>query len=538
MESVTFSPTALAIHSEFNRTTTPYPRDSSMQKLFECWARRRPDAAAVIQGTREISYRDLNRLANGLAGRLADVGVGRGVTVGVCMPRSPEMLVVLLGVLKSGGTFLPLDHEWPDERLRHVVTDAGCHVLIGDRSGEIARRVESAAENQFLALDAGPPAACDVDPPCTTTAESIACVYYTSGSTGRPKGVPILHRGLNRLPYITALGPMNEHSRILQLGSLTFDMAASEIWGALLGGGTLVMYPAEPVSLSRLREVIQAGRVNLVQLPTALFNLIVDEAPEILDSVTTIAVGGEAQSRRHMVKALRAYGPGRVSNFYGPTESTCVATCYPVDELPRDDIPFPIGRPLQNTRLYVVADDARRLCGPGEAGELCLAGDGLAAGYLGPADLTSEHFVHRDVAGREERLYRTGDRGYLLPSGDVVFVGREDDQVKVNGFRVELAEISHHLDAHPSVKRCYVTVRDVGGYKSLLAFVIPDDHTVSSADLRGHLTEVLPSYMVPAQVHLRGAFPLTSHGKVDRRALLASCEAQAVQGASSHARSE
>lgn len=531
MASVTCSAAALAIHQEINRTATPYPRDSSMVERFEHHAVRRPGAPAAVQGDREVSYHELNRLANGLARALQNEGIGPGATVGICVPRSPEMLVALLGILKCGGTFVPLDRDWPAERFRHVVADADCKWVISDRPEELAQRFDG----RLLPLDERTLTACDTNPPHASTAESIACIYYTSGSTGRPKGVPILHRGINRTAFFTAFGPVDERSRILQLGSLTFDMATSEIWGALLSGGTSVLYPAEPVRLSRLAEVIRTGRVNLVALPTSLFNLIVDEAPEILEPVATMTIGGEAQSHRHMAKALRAYGPGRVFNLYGPTESTCVATCYSVDDLPRDDMPFPIGRPLQNTRLYVLADDTQRLCEPGETGELCLAGDGLAAGYLGLAELTRKHFIHRDIAGVRERLYRTGDRGFLLSSGDVVFAGRQDEQVKLNGFRVELGEVRHHLDGHPAVKRSFVMVSDGDDHRSLVAFVIPNDTDITEQDLREHLVTTLPRYMVPARIHLRGDLPLTSHGKVDRQALHASREPRPNQGVRPHA---
>ena len=177
-----------------------------------------------------------------------------------------------------------------------------------------------------------------------------------------------------------------------------------------------------------------------------------------------------------------------------------------------------------------LADDAQRLCEPGETGELCLAGDGLVAGYLGLAELTREHFIHRDIAGVRERLYRTGDRGYLLPSGDVVFTGRYDEQVKVNGFRVELGEVSHHLDRHPAVKRCFVTVIDGDDHRSLVAFVIPNSTDITEQDLREHLVTTLPRYMVPARIHLRGDLPVTSHGKFDRQALHASRDLRPIQG--------
>jgi non-ribosomal peptide synthetase component F len=269
MQTVSCSVAALAIHRTINRTTTAYPRNSSLQERFEHWAARRPDAPAAVQGDREVSYRQLNRLANGLARVLRTEGVGPGASVGVCVPRSPDLLVALLGILKCGATFVPLDREWPIERFRHVVADAGCRWVISDQPDELAERFGGDAA-RLLAFDPQTLPVGDTDPPCASTADSVACVYYTSGSTGRPKGVPILHRGIVRTAFFTAFGPLDERSRILQLGSLTFDMATSEIWGALLSGGTSVLYPPEPVSLSRLGDVIWRGRVNLVVCsPTA-----------------------------------------------------------------------------------------------------------------------------------------------------------------------------------------------------------------------------------------------------------------------------
>ncbi|MFJ1561506.1 amino acid adenylation domain-containing protein [Streptomyces mirabilis] len=518
-ETVVCSEDALSLHRTINRTEAPYPRGSSVVELFEFWADHRPDATAAVQDRRALSYRRLNRLANGLARDLAQEGVGENTPVAVCVARSPEMLVALLAVLKCGGTYVPVDVQWPDERLSAVLEDAGCKRLLSDRAPEMDKRLEGTG-CQVTQVDQATLRPHDINPACPAGPESIACINFTSGSTGRAKGVPILHRGIVRLVHGATYGRLDENSRVLQVTPVTFDIATWEIWGALLNGGTSVMYPAEFVQLSHLERVIKEGGVTILLLTTALFNSVIDEAPEALETVATITSGGEAHSCRHMTKAVQTYGPGRVVNLYGPTECTCIATWFPVDEPPREDVPLPIGRPIQNTRIYVLSDDARRLCEADEIGEICLAGDGLAAGYLGRPELTRAAFVHRRIDGVEERLYRTGDLGRLLPGGDVVFEGRRDDQVKINSFRIELGEITHHLNSHPLVKQSCVAVRDNRGDKSLVAFVVPLGPDASPAEFRDHLAAKLPRYMVPAQIHLCDRFPLTSNGKIDRRALL------------------
>lgn len=522
-QSLICPPEALAIHHGINQTSRPYPRDSNVPERFEYWAKRRPDAPAVIQADRTVSYRRLNQWANGLAYDLREAGVGPGNTVGVCMARSPEMLVALLAVLKCGGTYVPVDPDWPDERMRIVIGDAGCRWLLSDRPVVSGRQL-TGVECSVLPISEQTLWGHDVNPPCTAGPLDIACVNFTSGSTGRPKGVPIFHRGIVRLVHSATYGPMNEDSRVLQVTPFTFDIATWEIWGALLNGGVSVMHPAEFLRLSQLSRTMRDGRVSILLLTTALFNSIVDEVPEALRGVGTITSGGEAHSLRHMAKAVRTYGPGRVVNLYGPTECTCIATFYPVNEPPPAEGPLPIGRPIQNTRIYLLSEDSTRLCRPGESGEICLAGDGLAAGYLGMPDLTRQMFIHRLIGETSERLYRTGDRGHLLPDGNLVFDGRWDDQVKVNSYRIELGEITHHLNYHPTVKQSYVTVRDDRGGRSLVAFVVPTGPAATPAGLRDHLAAMLPRYMVPAQIHLCDAFPLTANGKIDRRALLATCD--------------
>jgi len=515
MQRLTGSDAALAIHRRLNRTAVDYPRDSSVAALFGACVERRPDAPAVVHGDRTLTYRELDRLANGLALDLLARGLDAGATVGVCLARSFELIVAMLAILKCGGSYLPFDAAWPDERLRGLLADAGCVWVVSDRALALTQRLEGC---QVVAVHEHSLVASEAGPTTVVPADALAYVNFTSGSTGKPKGVPIRHRSIARLTFGARYARLDETSRLLHLAPDTFDAATFEIWGALLHGGTCVLYPGSFVWVSQLGRVLRAHDITVLFITTALFNAVVDEAPEALASVGTILTGGEAASIRHMAEALRAYGPGRLVHVYGPTESTTFATYHPVDELADDATILPIGRPIQNTRLYVVDGDA--LCAPGRSGEICLAGDGLSPGYLGMPELTADRFVESEVDGVPERLYRTGDHGYLLPDGDVVFQGRKDDQVKVNGFRIELGEVAHHLNRHAAVKRSYVTV-SVRGDKALLAFVVTDGPSCTPAALRDHLLSRLPAYMVPARIHLCEALPLTATRKVDRHALLA-----------------
>ncbi|WP_371655376.1 MULTISPECIES: amino acid adenylation domain-containing protein [unclassified Streptomyces] len=506
---------AFALHRRINRTASDYPRDSSVPALFAASVARDPDAPAVVQGGRAYTYGELDRLSNGLARRLLAEGCTPGSTVGVCLARSPELIVALLAVLKCGGTYLPFDVGWPDERLHGLFADADCRWVLTDRHEQLSRRLTKC---QVLAVE-GELAQAEAAPAVEVTGDSLAYINFTSGSTGRPKGVAVRHRSIARLVLGARFARLDADSRLLQLAPVTFDAATFEIWGALLNGGTCVLYPDGLVRLSRLGRVIDEHRVTVVFLTTALFNAVVDEAPEAVDGTETVLMGGELHSIPHVAAALERYGPGRLVHVYGPTEATTFATYHPVDRLLPDSGLLPIGKPIQNTRLYVIDGDT--LCEPGRTGEICLAGDGLSPGYVGMPDLTAERFVDRRVDGVAERLYRTGDHGTLLPDGSLVFQGREDDQVKLNGFRIELGEVAHHLDHHPAVRRSHVTVSTARAERALVAFVVTDDQSVTPTSLRHHLRTRLPAYLVPARIHLCEALPLTATGKVDGRALLA-----------------
>ncbi|MEU4157907.1 amino acid adenylation domain-containing protein [Actinoplanes sp. NPDC026670] len=511
---------ARAAHRRINRTATPYPDDRSVPELFARQVARAAGATAVVHGRQRLTYRELDRAADVVAARLAAHGARPGDPVGVCVRRSADLVVALLAVLKCGAHYVPFEASWPDGRLNGLFEQAGATVLLTDRAGELTGRFPAATVVEVATR----PGVEAPGPGVTVDPGTLAYVNFTSGSTGRPKGVPITHRGITRLVFGARYADLDSGAVVLHTAPVTFDAATFEIWGPLLHGGVCVLYPSPHLRCSELRAVLTEHGVTVVFLTTALFNTIIDEAPDTLDSVRTILTGGEAHSMRHIGAALARYGPGRLVSVYGPTECTTFATFHPVDALTGGEESLPIGRPIQNTRVYVV--DGDELCAPGRTGEILLAGPGLSPGYLAAPELNRDRFLLRDVGGVPERLYRTGDRGALRADGVLMFHGRVDDQVKINGYRIELGEISYHLGRHHDVRQNFVTVVETAaGEKSLAAFVVTEDDRCTPAGLRDYLSGLLPGYMVPGQIRFCAELPLSATGKVDRRALLATAAA-------------
>lgn len=472
-----------------------------------------------MHGAEIVTYHELNRLANGLAENLRERGVTTGDCVALCVGRSVELIVSLLAILKCGAFYLPLDASWPADLLGRILDGFGCgQVLLGPGSAPVAAL---SADHQ-LTVDRSLVVPVDANPRSDVGADAIAYVNFTSGTTGDPKGVPIQHRSIARLVFDAAYAPLDENSVLLHLSPVTFDAATFEIWGALLLGGTCVLYPATQLRFSTLRQVVRQTGVSVLFVTTALFNAVLDEAPDALDTVGTILTGGERYSHRHFSQALARYGQERLVHVYGPTECTTFSTYHPVRQVPAEPGKLPIGKPIQNTRVYVARRD--QLCRPGEVGEILIAGPGLSPGYLGASDAGLAAFAEYDIDGVAERVYRTGDFGYLLASGDLIFDGRRDDQVKVSGFRVELAELARAIGDHPQVRQSFVTVAEAtAGDKILVAFVVGYPPSLTGPQLRKHLQARVPPYMMPAIVQICDRLPLTANGKVDRRTLLASC---------------
>ena len=516
---------------EWSRSARETAPSGSIDELFAAQVAVRPDAVAVCDGDRQLSYAELDRRANGLARRLRELGVGAEVPVGLYLDRSVGLVIAMLGVLKAGGAYVPLDPGYPRERLRWMLDDSGVRVVVTDDRG--SAELPQGAE-RVLRVAEQPAAAPEVVPrgPArggSLGGESLAYVMYTSGSTGRPKGVAVAHRGVARLvenPRHFELGPSEV---VLHLASPAFDASTLEVWGALLRGGRLVVAPQGPSALEGLGRRIAEARVTTLWLTAGLFHQVVETDPTSLEPLRQLLAGGDALSPLHVRSALERLGGTRLINGYGPTENTTFTSCCRLAgaELPATTVP--IGTPVPGTRVYLL--DRRGAPVPiGVAGELVTGGHGLARGYLGRPALTAEKFTPSPFAGDSDpagaRLYRTGDRACWWADGRIEFLGRRDGQIKIRGFRIELGEIEAALAAHPAVRQAAVIVRaashDDGGSgeKRLAAFLIAAGTPAPSVvDLRAYLGQRLPAYMVPAEITLVPELPLTANGKVDRRAL-------------------
>ncbi len=505
-----------------NDTAAEYPKDKCIHQLFERQAQKTPDATAVVFEDQTLTYRQLNERANQLAHYLRQHGVGPDVPVGVCMDRCIELLPVLLGILKAGGAYVPLDPTYPAERLRFMASDTGLSIVIA-HSGLAETLVSDKIkllliEQEWDRLDqysTDNPAVC-------TTPEHLAYIIYTSGSTGTPKGVAVPHRGVVRLVFGQDYMQFGPDRIFLQLAPVSFDASTLEIWGALLHGGQCVLYPGRIPELELLGHILAASQVNALWLTSSLFNMVIDEKPEILSSVRTVLTGGEALSVPHVRKALKLLDSVELVNGYGPTESTTFACCYPIPKLIPDNLKsIPIGRPIANTEVYIL-DSSLQPVPIGVWGELYIGGDGLARGYLNRPELTAERFIHNPFhAEPNSRIYKTGDICRWMEDGTIEFSGRADDQVKIRGFRIELGEIENALRSHPDVAQAAVKVQETQPGQKMLAgyYVCKQSHTVSVDDIMTYLRQRLPDYMVPAGIMELDQIPLTASGKTNRKAL-------------------
>ncbi len=519
---------------EPNRTARPYPRDASLPELFAAWASTTPGAVALEHGDERVTYAELHARAGRLARRLAEAGVEPGDRVGLLMERSTPLVAAMLGTLRAGAAYVPLDPTHPADRLRVVLGDAGVRVLLA--AGEVPPGLGS----EVRVLDAGGDAGASTEaegpspalPAVRPGGDGLAYVIYTSGSTGTPKGVMVPHRAVARLVLeneFTRLGPGDA---VAHAANPAFDAATWEVWGALLNGARLVILDREVVlAPARLERELAARGVGALLLTTSVFNLVAREAPAAFAPLRHVVFGGEAADPHAVRAVLRAGPPERLVNGYGPTEAAVFATWHRVDALADDAPSVPIGRPLDNTRAYVL-DPQLEPVPAGVPGELYLGGDAVAWGYLGHPELTAERFVP-DPFGAEPggRLYRTGDRARWLAAGELEYLGRLDGQVKIRGFRIEPAEVEAALAAHPAVGEAVVVVREDGGDRRLAAYVVAAPGAApAAAELREHLARRLPAYMVPATVTLLDAIPVTSSGKADRRALPAPGAPDAAAG--------
>ncbi|MFJ8854796.1 amino acid adenylation domain-containing protein [Streptomyces sp. NPDC102437] len=485
-----------------------------VHELFEEQAARTPGATALIDGGERIDYAGLDDRADRLAGLLAERGIRPGDTVGVYLERSAALVVTVLGILKAGAGYVMLDPGFPAERLRAMAEDAGTAVVVTARDtasgalGPARVHIEDAAGARPLPRGSVP-----VRP------DDIACVMFTSGSTGRPKGIAAPHRAIVATLTGQGFASFGPGAVWLQCAPLSWDAFALELWGPLMNGGTCVLHPGqrpEPFLMARL--VAEHG-ITSMYLSASLFNVVVDEYPQVLDGLRELVVGGEAMSVPHAARALERRPELRLSNGYGPVECMVFLTVHPVSAAELGAGPVPIGRPLAGKRLYVL-DEELRPVPDGQAGEIYAAGTGLARDYCGRPALSAERFV---ASPSGERVYRTGDLGRRRADGVLEYLGRADSQVKIRGFRVEPSEVESVLTRHPGIDRAAVVAHEhPAGDRQLTAYVVPSGggrQGFREAELRAYARDVLADYLVPAVFVPLDELPLTPSGKLDRAAL-------------------
>jgi len=514
---------------ERNNTARNFPH-RCLHELVEVIAAKAPNEIAVIHAQEQLSYGELNARANQVAHYLRKRGVSRNVRVGICLERSLEFAVALLGVLKAGGACVPLDPKYPNERLSLMLGDVAAPIVLTERGllqATVPQGTDVLHVSEERQIVAGEPRG---NPVSGSTASDIAYVIYTSGSTGRPRGVLLHHAGLANYTLAAAeLFELHPGDRMLQFCSISFDAAVEEIFATWAAGATLV-FRTEDVSLEpgELLGWVAKQHVTVMDLPTAYWHEWVYAmpglSPKVPPGLRLVIVGGEkasaeAYSTWHKLVGNRV----RLVNTYGPAEASVVATTYEPRLQPGDELPtvLPIGRPVANVRVYLL-DPHLNPVPVGVSGELHIGGVGVAQGYLNLPQLTQEKFIpdiFSDVPSA--RLYKTGDLARYLPSGDIEFLGRSDNQVKIRGFRVEPGEIESVLTKHDGVHEAAVVLReDAPGNKRLVGYVVrSQQETTTESELRRHVQKRLPEYMVPSEFVFLQSMPLTPNGKIDRRAL-------------------
>ncbi|MFF7474805.1 non-ribosomal peptide synthase/polyketide synthase [Streptomyces sp. NPDC008092] len=492
----------------WNDTAHPLP-GTTLPALFEAQVARTPDAVAVAGDTTTLTYAELNERANRVAYWLTSRGAGPEDRVGVVMERSADLVAVLLGVLKAGAAYVPLDAGHPVERLRAVVAEAAVSVVLADRPVDELGAV--------LVSELSQPDSTG-DPRDLARPQNLAYIMYTSGSTGMPKGVAVTHA--NVVAFLLDRSWRDDVTeRVLLQANHAFDASTYELWAPLVRGGRLVVLRSGDVSLAERGRAIAEHGVTNVHATAGLFRVLAEESPEIFAGVREVSTGGDVVSAS-AIRTLLAAHPGlTVRTTYGPTETTAFTTQLPY--VAGDTVPagVPLGRPMDNSRAYVM-DPFLRPVAPGVVGELYVAGAGLARGYDGRTGLTAERFVACPFGGSGERMYRTGDLARWTDDGELVFAGRVDDQVKIRGFRIEPGEVEAVLAAHESVAQAAVVAReDQPGVKRLVAYVVPAGESVDTDALREYVAAKLPDYMVPSAVVGLASLPVTANGKLDRGAL-------------------
>ncbi|WP_438297330.1 non-ribosomal peptide synthetase [Streptomyces sp. HUAS TT7] len=497
-----------------------FPADRGVHELVGDRAQEQPDAVAVEDGSDTTTYAELDARANLLANLLVSAGVRPGSFVAVCLPRGPELFAALLGVLRAGCAYLPLDPDYPSDRLAFMLADAGATVCLTERR-LTAKLLDTDVRMLCLDEERETIAALPAEPPrIQVSGRDAAYVIYTSGSTGRPKGTVIEHRSITRLVCNADYVSLREDDVVGQGADATFDAATFEIWAPLVAGARLVVIDKNTLlDPAALIGALTRHRITTLFLTTAVFNQVVAADPTAFRTLRNLLFGGEASNSARVAQVLAAEPPERLLNVYGPTETTTFATWHLVREADENSS-VPIGGPLANTTVYVL-DEQLAPVPVGVVGELYIAGPGVAREYLNRPELTAERFLDNPYGeAPDDRLYRTGDLVRWTSEGVIEYVGRVDHQVKVRGYRIEPSEIELVLAQHPDIEAAFVMALEEGGHKRLVGYVRPaTGRQAQAAELRDFVAARLPEFMVPSAFVSLDEFPLTPNGKIDRKAL-------------------
>ncbi|WEY90413.1 non-ribosomal peptide synthetase [Bacillus subtilis] len=498
---------------ELNRTKINYPRNETISRLFEMQAEQTPNAVAIVSDTQVFTYEDLNSWANQIASVLQIKGVGPDSVVALLTGRTPELIAGMLGILKAGGAYLPIASDLPVERIAYMLSDSGAALLLQSEKTEkqlldieceqiIIEDIQKQGKTKNVDSSAGP--------------HSLAYIIYTSGSTGKPKGVMIEQRSVIRLVKNSNYITFTPEDRLLMTSSIGFDVGSFEIFGPLLNGAALHLSDQQTfLDSHQLKRYIEHQGITTIWLTSSLFNHLTEQNEQTFSQLKHLIIGGEALSPSHVNRIRNVCPEVSIWNGYGPTENTTFSTCLHIQKT--YELSIPIGRPVGNSTAFIL-NQWGVLQPVGAVGELCVGGDGVARGYLGRPDLTKEKFVPHPFASGD-RLYRTGDLARWLPDGTIEYVGRIDDQVKVRGYRVELGEIESALRQIDGVKEAAVLARTAQtGSKELFGYISVKAGT-NAEQVRSLLARSLPNYMIPAYIIEMETLPLTSNGKLNRKAL-------------------
>lgn len=506
------------ILNDFNDTYMEYRKNSSIAELFEKQAEKNHDAVAVSYLGSSYTYGELNRRANIIAHKLRELGVNRNSFVPIIAERSLEMMAGIFGIIKSGGAYVPIDPAYPEERIRYILNDCDPKAILIYCSEAIS--MPETSEVIIDLTDEETWIGCEENVSLVNTSDDMIYCIYTSGTTGKPKGVPNINRGLiNRISWMDRMYPLESDGRILQKTTYTFDVSVWElVWWSLKGASVEMLRPGGEKDPEMICSAIKDGNVTVMHFVPSMLKVFLayleENTYEIekLSSLKYVFASGEALAALTVKMFHELLPEVHLANFYGPTEASIDVMYY--DCVDDSDI-IPIGKPIDNTHIYIVQDD--QLCGIGIPGELCIAGDGLAVGYLNRPELTAEKFVNDPFCGG--RMYRSGDLARWLPDGNIEYLGRIDDQVKIRGFRIEIGEVESRIREIECINDCAVIAKaDTSGDKALYAYYTSDKE-IRVQEIRNNLSETVPAYMIPAYMMQIEAIPVTKNGKLDRRAL-------------------